>query len=460
MTTPTLSHMQEKAVAEFVEWNEQFPARRATAQRLEDVTSAEYFYLGGYAGTGKSTILPFIVEQSGIPMDQISFCAPTGKAAKVMTQKMRQFGMSASATTIHKLIYRPKGERIDQLEQQLVTEQGIVGQAEAVINDPQSSKEKILEAQDVRRSAKVAANQLMKDLEKAFDRKEGPSFQFNVDSSVKDSRLIVVDEASMVGMDAADDLRSFGIPILAMGDPGQLPPIKSEPGFLNRDPDFFLTEIHRQAADNPIIRLATMIREGKTIKLGRMGDAVDIISRNKDDSTYDLNREAQVIVGTNRKRWNVTMRLRAALGYTSQGPSEGEPLIVCKNSRSNPSLINGTFVACAETVDRLVDGDSKFVLKVVDDMGNTISIFAYQLLFEENLAKTKGKYSCSVREAMQAARECEHVDFGHAITCHKAQGSQWDDVIVHDESSVFGEDSQKWLYTAVTRAANRLTVVI
>lgn len=56
-------------------------------------------------------------------------------------------------------------------------------------------------------------------------------------------------------------------------------------------------------------------------------------------------------------------------------------------------------------------------------------------------------------------RHLDEFDFGYAITCHKAQGSQWDRVVVYDQSGVFREDSAKWLYTAVTRAADKLIVV-
>ena len=57
-------------------------------------------------------------------------------------------------------------------------------------------------------------------------------------------------------------------------------------------------------------------------------------------------------------------------------------------------------------------------------------------------------------------KNSDEFDYGYALTVHKAQGSQWDDVIVFDESWAFREHRHRWLYTAITRASQRLTVVM
>jgi len=54
----------------------------------------------------------------------------------------------------------------------------------------------------------------------------------------------------------------------------------------------------------------------------------------------------------------------------------------------------------------------------------------------------------------------DEFDFGYVLTVHKAQGSQWDDVVLFDESGAFSDNRERWLYTGVTRAAKRLTVVM
>ena len=96
-----------------------------------------------------------------------------------------------------------------------------------------------------------------------------PRFALNPQSDAAHAKLIVLDEVSMVGEEMARDLMSFGKPILVLGDPGQLPPIKGEGAFTKDAPDIMLTEIHRQAGESAIIRLATMARQGEPIGFGQ-----------------------------------------------------------------------------------------------------------------------------------------------------------------------------------------------
>ena len=107
-----------------------------------------------------------------------------------------------------------------------------------------------------------------------------PRFALNPKSDAAYAKLIVLDEVSMVGEEMARDLMSFGKPILVLGDPGQLPPIQGEGAFTKDAPDIMLTEIHRQASESAIIRLATMARQGQPIGFGqydslRLEDAQD-----------------------------------------------------------------------------------------------------------------------------------------------------------------------------------------
>ena len=105
-------------------------------------------------------------------------------------------------------------------------------------------------------------------MRQALAQMKKPRFALNPQSDAADARLIVLDEVSMVGEEMARDLMSFGKPILVLGDPGQLPPIKGEGAFTRDAPDVMLTEIHRQAAESAIIRLATMARQGEPIGFG------------------------------------------------------------------------------------------------------------------------------------------------------------------------------------------------
>lgn len=430
-----LSNQQEQAVKGFVSWYQNH--------------AQGFFYLGGYAGTGKSTILPYLVEGAGLNPSEIAFCAPTGKAAKVMTTKMQAAGLSSIASTIHKLIYTPLDKKVAAIEAKMGE---VIDWLEENSREGNPYPDKAAQ-----RQRDVQA--LQKELDEALIDRSGPSFTLRSNDDLNEKSLIVVDEASMVGTQIAQDLMSFGIPILAIGDPGQLPPVKDTPGFTAGRPDAFLEEIHRQAADNPIIWLSKQVREGKALTKGRHGSNVRIIGRTDDIYSTDVTRDHQVIVGRNMTRWKLTEKIRRKAGHVGSTPRAGEPLIVCRNSKQVPDLVNGTFVRCAKDAPKMKAGDATFPLLIEDEHGVKRNMNAFQPIFEEHVNKATGQPSAEPRAVYRAAATTDHFDFGWAITCHKSQGSQWDKVVVHDESGAFREDWSRWLYTAVTRAAVDLTVI-
>ncbi len=445
----TLSQKQGQAVEQAVDW-----------YRNERDVQQE-FKIAGYAGVGKSQILPFIIDDIGVAPEQIAFVGPTGKSARVMGAKLREQGYTnVEPTTVHSAIYQPKPQKAEVLEAELRT---LEAERVTIINGehphypPAASREAALaQVKEVEKKIEI----IKKDLDRAYDQ-DSPKFQINPESRLVTGnvKLIVLDETSMVGESMAEDLLGFGIPILAMGDPGQLPPVGEAPGFDLHNADVMLTEIHRQAADNPVIHIATLIRRGERPELGDYGNGVKVIRRRDDIYTCDTDRDAQVIVGTNKTRWKLTSRIRRAAGYTEMAPQEGEPLIICKNSRQHPLLVNGTPVFSAVDHPDFDDGSSRFLIDIFDEDGKRYKMFAYQGLFEEHKEKVKGFSSASKSAAFRARITDNHVDFGWAITCHKAQGSQWDEVIVHDESASFREDADKWAYTAVTRTAGGLILI-
>ena len=438
-----LSQQQGQAVKKITNWFK------------TDTAIMQVFVLAGFAGTGKSTILPDILNDLGLNVAEVAFCAPTGKAAKVMGEKLRAQGIKAYPTTVHSLIYTPKPQKAEMMERELQTLQ------EHVVAVKSGKADLLMEFSSLREVEKKIAI-LTKDLDRAYDLND-LRFNLNPDSKLisENKKLIILDEASMCGKEMADDLAQFEIPILAIGDPGQLPPVGDEPGFLGGDsvPDFFLTEVHRQAAENPIIYLATLVRKGERGDYGDYGGGVKIVRPKQDVFSLDLERDAQIIVGTNRTRWKLTSRIRKAGGFLSTAPMAGEPLIMCKNSKQHTTLVNGTQVWSAEDHDDLEDGASRFLLKAYDEEGGLKPMFCVQSLFEEHIKREKNYATASKSAVFRSKINDNHVDFGWAITCHKSQGSQWDEVIVHDESHVFREAADQWLYTAITRAAERLIIV-
>jgi len=423
----------------------------------------EKFYLAGFAGSGKTSILPYLIEHCGLNWEDVIFCAPTGKAAKVLTGKLK--GMyndpRVVAKTIHSQIYVPLKAKVEKLRDDILFLEKTIKdikktQADTGVFDPQEYSTRVDTMEGELRELKVQfddANRLAQ--------KNGPSFVLNQESPVAKAKLIVVDEASMVGETLTDDLFTFGVPILAIGDPAQLPPVGDNPGLAIGNPDFFLSEIHRQAADNPIIRLSMDIREGKPLKAGTtMGDKVRIVRGRDDHWTLNPDYDAQVLCGTHKTRWILTKRIRDMCGFTSSAPEPGEPLMVCKNSKKIPTLVNGSFVECIEAPEELYDGDASFTMKVRDETGIDYNMQVYQGMFEEHKLRQRDGATAPKFQAFDSKRMDEILDWGWVITTHKSQGSQWDNVVVHDESGRFREDASKWLYTAVTRAADELTVVV
>lgn len=439
----TLAPQQEAAIRTVVKWWK------------EEVEFEQVCEIAGFAGTGKSTILPFIIDDLGIDPASISFMAPTGKAAKVMGTKLRSQGIKVEPSTIHSAIYQPKPMKAEVMEKELAELQA---QRTNLINGDIPME--MAEATKLLLQVEQKIEILKKDLDRAYDQ-DSPRFQLNPESRLVTGnvKLVVCDEGSMVGEEMGEDLKSFGIPILVMGDPGQLPPVEGAPGFDLANAKVMLTDIHRQAADNPVIHIATLIRKGERPELGDYGNGVEVLPRRKDKYTLDLDRDAQVICGTNKTRWKLTSKMRREGGFHGAAPGEGEPLIMCKNSKQHPLLVNGTPVYSAIDHDDLVEGESRFLIDVFDEDGRRYKMFAYQGLFEEHLSKVKGGASAAKSAAFRSRITDNHLDFGWAITCHKSQGSQWDEVIVHDESGVFREDADKWLYTAVTRTAGGLKLI-
>lgn len=464
----TLTEHQFSAVKEAADWYKsadrlrgEFLNARYAGRGYDHASSGQTFTFCGYAGSGKSTCVAAMIDHIGLSPDKVQFMAPTGKAAKVLTSKLRADGWNQPATTIHKVIYTPKAMQADRIKREIdqidlhrdwLASKGQIGQ------EHRDENIRSMKLDQVDRHLAKLENALREAMDS-----EGPAFMLRQEDEISsDVELFVVDEASMVGTTLAEDLSMFGRPILALGDPGQLPPVGEHWGFSLDDPNVFLTEIHRQAADNPIIRLATMARQGKDLEVGDYGGGVRVVQRKDDDVTLDLDREAMVLCGTHKTRWKLTKKIRQALGITETGPMADEPLLVCRNSKKHPGLVNGSILRNTTDHGDLENGNARLTLEVVDDdsEGMVYTLTCAQPIFEEHVFRQQNSYSAPTKVAYLAKAQCEHLDFGHVLTVHKSQGSEWDDVVVHDESGVFRDKGPRWLYTGITRAAETLTVVV
>jgi len=325
--------------------------------------------------------------------DEVKFAAFTGKAASVMRGKGCR-----GASTIHSLIYRAResGEEI-------------------------------------------------------------PSFDLWDEAPASKAGLIIIDECSMVDAELGRDLLSFGVPVLVLGDPAQLPPIQGGGFFTEAEPDAMLTEVHRQAQDNPIVRLSMDIRAGEDIEPGRYGET-EVLRKGDLDPQCVLEAD-QVLVGRNATRRSYNARMRERRGFEDEMPSAGDKLVCLRNNRKK-GLFNGGLWTVKERSGRK---GAKGIKSSVQ-----IGIMTMQLLPDDETA-TRG-VKVSVRPECflggieqvdwQRRKPYDEFDYGYVLTVHKAQGSQWDHVVLFDESFAFPDSRGRWLYTGVTRAAKKLTVVV
>lgn len=276
----------------------------------------------------------------------------------------------------------------------------------------------------------------------------GPLFVLNQKSPAASADLIVIDECSMVDVELARDLLSFGTPVLVLGDPAQLPPVKGGGFFTDAEPDLMLTEVHRQAKDNPIIHLSMAVREGNRLQPGDYGES-RIIRRNQIDAAQIMTA-GQVLVGLNKTRRQYNTRIRQLLGFRDTMPASGEKLVCLRNDKSKGLLNGGIW-----TVDAIRQANSTGFVRMdvtpEDEIKRkTVDVSVLREFFD-------GRED-EIQPFMR--RETDEFTYGYALTVHKAQGSQWDNLVLFDESFAFREHRDRWLYTGLTRAAETITVVM
>ena len=326
----------------------------AIASWLRDPHRKPTFYLAGLAGSGKSTILKHAIQDL---KGKICYCAPTGKAALVMKRK----GLP-TANTIHSLIYTVSG------------------------GDPMSPESLAKLREEMKRlravndaGAQATADRIEKQLERAEqdqDRK-GPSFKLNLGSALATAALGVVDECSMIDDRIGHDLESFGVPLLVVGDPAQLPPVYGAGYFTTREPDAYLDEIHRQALDSPILRLADLARRGERLPVGQIGEGVDV-RRYGDPSLEERAMAAEMIlVGRNRTRHACNAKIRRLHGHADQpAPVPGERVVCLRNDHELGMLNGSTWIVdrCLPNLDKLT---AEIELTSTDDSREKVETTAW-----------------------------------------------------------------------------------
>jgi len=329
--------------------------------------------LGGYAGTGKTTITRHLYDT----LKDYGVCAYTGKAADILRRK----GLPAS--TIHSTIYRPihegKGVRFE-----------LKGKSELGVQG------------------------------------------------------FLVDEASMVGTKLFDDMLSFDLPIVAVGDHGQLPPVGEDAGLM-RCPDVCLEQVHRNAG--PIARFAEHLRLGGAagewdgVTQSNEGAGIVHVTGTHRVTNEHLQRADQVICAFNSTRVQLNRSIRMLLGKPSGNtPAVGDRVMCLRNDRS-VGVFNGQ-------------------QGTITTIGARRQEMTFQPLFGVPVVVHYHKDGWNAPKAPQYDRNSKPgqdvpFDFAYCVTAHKFQGDESNKVIVYEERCDLW-DHARWAYTAASRAKETL----
>lgn len=394
------------------------------------------FRLFGPAGTGKTTMAKAIPD--ALRLTNVRYATFTGKAAHVLRSKG-----ASPVSTIHSGIYMPTTsqearEKLDAAEAELADVREALGQAPG---EEVTISQRIDELEAEIAALRAEAKRL--------------TWEWNPESEWAMADLIILDEVSMVGSKLALDIEAYGVPVLVLGDPAQLPPVEGGGHYTEAEPDFLLTEIHRQALESPVLSLANRIRLSTDAGFGINRDEL-VPASVADAMTHD-----QILCWSNKRRWALIEVIRRKLGRPQGVPVEGDKIMCLANNR-DLAVFNGQQF----TVLASLPGVLGPTLTVKDDDGHTREIPVYEEGFAGREMQDQAKSSSAGIRGMRML-----ATFAQAITVHKAQGSQWGSVYVVNETPgiiYMGqksgirakaiEQARRWMYTAVSRAEHAVTV--
>jgi len=413
-------------------------------QDAGDGFGADVFALFGPAGTGKTTMAKAIPDALGV--GNVRYGTFTGKAAHVLRGKG-----ATPVSTIHSAIYFPttSQEAKDRLAEVRDELSGVTEQLTEATSYPGGGSPDVWGPLEARKEALEA---MIPDLENNARR---VGWEWDPESEWAGADLIILDEVSMVGAKLAADIEMYGVPIVVLGDPAQLPPVEGGGYYTEREPSFLLDQIHRQALESPVLELATRIRLSSGEQLGMTPDDTE-------PASLAAAMEAdQVLVWSNKRRWAMIDAMRRKLGRP-QGEVVPGDRIMCLTNNKDLAVFNGQqFQVLAVTPATLGP-----TLTVLTEEGVQRDIPTYADGFQGQELQTQAKNSGA---GMRGSRML--ATFAQAITVHKAQGSEWPHVYVVNETPTMiwaagrregaraaVAQARQWAYTAVTRASERVTV--
>lgn len=376
----------------------------------------QVFELSGVSGAGKTFLVNYFIDRIGLDLDDCAFVAFMGKAAMVMAKN------GLPAQTIHSLIY-------DYVKEPLYTENA-EGKKIPLYDD----------------KGRIECRWKFRKKEELYN----PHL-----------KLIVIDEASMVSEEVAKDILSYGIPVIAMGDLNQLPPVIGNPFFLKRA-DYHLTQIMRQAEGNPIIYLSQCVLNDIPLEAGQYGESI-VFDHGAKITKELLKQNDIVLTYSNKMRGAVNDFYRYEFYHRTREnlPKPGERIICRKNNWKRTInrvlyLTNGT----AGEIDYIDDEKKKPGQMRIDfhpdfvPKGKRFKNLDIDLPF---LLADPGTPD------PQQFNHLNKFEYAYAITTHLSQGSQYNRVLIVNEKRFesFPHNLYKKLqYTAITRAIDKVTIIL
>jgi exodeoxyribonuclease-5 len=423
------------------------------------------FSVTGLAGTGKTVVLCMLFRALRDAGFTPQACAPTGKAAQNITKKFPEL----AARTLHSALSQSVTDRIKDFYDKLDELTKKRDLWKAWNETPEAERVADGEAPTFTDEEAAALEELPKTIRKL---RENIDTRLDFTAKARESLafdVLLFDEASMIGEKIYYDLiDTIDMPKVFFGDFGQLPPIKDEPAIDLRNADAVLDEVHRQKGDSGILKVAYAVNKGQRIKPADFTDCSDITIIGGDDYSLVLPYADthQVVVWQNKDRHALNLLLREKklgirMGSRSEDwiPQPGEELICDQNSKNG--LFNGDPLLVLPKPEKESDVPAPrnpymrdiWIRRVGDPVENVKRV----RLNLANLMPPQMELG-NPHEREDAERFGFKAIWSYAITCHKAQGSEYPHVVVFRPSTI-PQDRDRWLYTAVTRASQSLVLI-
>ncbi len=394
--------------------------------------------VGGYAGTGKTTVLGLFAAETDLKVAYICF---TGRASSILGRKLNATGVATTNRS------------------QADDERRVTGRWGHLFYSPFSQEATHPFCGTIHRLVKRAV---------IDDRTEELLGWVDREQLDRPYDLIVLDEASMVDSKLIHSIKRHGVRILAVGDHGQLPPVMGD-GSLMQNPMLRLEKIHRQAEGSPIIQLSRVIREegrlDRSLADGRrlvFGTVADLRRKVLPEIIQESRLETAFLCWRNLTRISTNKTAREYMGYAGLPPQRGEPVICLRNY---PPVYNGMRGLMVDSTVQPFPEEWWVLRARVEFPDEGVPAIDYEVCRDQFHRPETFKSVDDLRakgikvDSMGDAGKL--FDFGYALTVHKSQGSQFQHAVVMVDwrQNYQDEAIQRLAYTAVTRASERLTVL-